>query len=68
MDQIFLMDVLKTINKLHEQTEDYLPLDLVVFGIEILPQSIPLAMLHLDHYIQSYEVLLLIDQLVQRAI
>jgi len=47
--------------------EDYLAINLIVFGVQVLSQGVTLAMFHLDHNIKSNEVLFFFNQLVQGA-
>ena len=67
VDEILLMNVLKPTNQLLEIVIIDLSVDCVVLGVHELPEGLSTAMLHLNHYIESNEVLLLLNELVERA-
>lgn len=67
VDEILLMNVLKPTNQLLEIVIIDLSVDCVILGVHELPEGLSTAMLHLNHYIESNEVLLLLNELVERA-
>ena len=65
MDKFFLMNVLETTNQLLEIVIVNLSVDSIVLCVHELSESLSTAVLHLDHHIESDEVLLFFYQLIE---
>ena len=66
VDEALLVDMLESIYELFEEVENHLSVYYVILVVEKFSQSVADAVFHLDHHVQCDEVLLFIDQLVER--
>lgn len=67
VDEALLVDMLESVDELFEEVEDHLSVYYVILIVKEFSQSIANTVFHLDHHVQCDEVLLFIDQLVERA-
>ena len=67
MDEALLVDVFESVDELFKEVENHLSIYDVILVVKKFSQSIADAVFHLDHDVQRDEILLFVNQLVQRA-